>query len=67
MPGLEWLIIKEGGTKGNPTKFQEFTHNNYLIKNNARYLLAGRCQDDFKVGCALCQCDRCKSAKMRVG
>ena len=62
MPGFEWLIYKEGKTKGNPPKFLP-----YLIKNNAGYLLAGRCQDDFKVCSALCQCDHCTSAKMRVG
>ena len=31
MPGLEWLIINEGKTKGNPPKFQEFPHNFLLI------------------------------------
>ena len=65
MPGFDRLKIKEGKSQkllGIPPSFLP-----YLIKNNARYLLAGRCQDDFRVGCALCQCDGCKSAKMRVG
>ena len=31
MPGFEWLIFKEGKTKGNPKKIQEFPHNFCLI------------------------------------
>ena len=31
MPGFERLKIKEGETKGNPQKFQEFPHNFCLI------------------------------------
>ena len=67
MPGFEWLIFKEGETKGNPKKIQEFTHNFCLIsrKNNARHLLAGKCQDDFKRGCV--NVTAATVQKMRVG
>ena len=39
MPGLEWLIINEGKSKGNPPKCQEIPHN---------FWLAGGCQGGFK-------------------
>ena len=35
-----------------------------MISVNARYLLAGRGQDDFIVGCALCKTDCCKTTKI---
>ena len=31
MPSFEWLKIKEGETKGNPKKFQEFPNHFWLI------------------------------------
>ena len=31
MPSFEWLIIKEGETKGNPKQFQEFPNPFCLI------------------------------------
>ena len=49
MPSFEWLKIKEGETKGNPQKFQEFPNHFWLISYkrmndicklvNARYIL----------------------------
>ena len=69
MPSFEWLKIKEGETKGNPKKNQGIPQSflAHFIKKNAWYLHAGKCQEYFRMACALCEFGCCKTAKMRVG
>ena len=46
---------------GIPQSFQA-----YFIKKNAWYLLAGKCQEYFRMACAVCEFGCCKTAIMRV-
>ena len=70
MPRLEWLIMKERKTTGNPQKFQEFqSFLTYFIKKRMHNIIlhAVRCQGNFRMGFVLCEFDGCKTANMRVG
>ena len=53
--------------KGKPKEIPQNPRNSLIISEKESYLLAGRWQGGFKVGCALCEIGCYEAAKKRVG